>query len=184
MNTRLAHFLGGSAGRWQIREIRKVKGESLPWAERLEIADSIPFSEVAWQLQGIISNTRYTTTEEKKQLEAKQEGLGRSDSTYAVMIPIKKSEAWWQLNQDERRSIFEEQSSHTSLGLNYLPAIARRLYHCRDLSGDEPFDFITWFEFAPSDETPFDDLLVHLRSSREWDFVEREVEVRMVRMDG
>ena len=39
-----------------------------------------------------------------------------------------------------------------------LPA-ARRLHHCRDLSENEPFDFITWFEYAPSDEVRFNNLL-------------------------
>lgn len=124
---------------------------------------------------------RYTTAEEKGQLEAKQEGLGRSDSTLAVLIPIKKTEAWWDLSQDERREIFEEQSRHTTIGLEYLPAIARRLYHCRDLGPGEPFDFLTWFEFSPDHEQAFDELLLKLRSSREWEFVEREVEIRLKR---
>jgi hypothetical protein len=138
-------------------------------------------SEGPWLLRGIRSNTRYTTAEERLQLEARQEGLGRSDSTLAVLIPIKKTEEWWQLSQDDRREIFEEKSKHTSVGLRYLPAIARRLYHCRDLSPDEPFDFLTWFEFSPQHEKDFDDLLLHLRASREWDFVEREVDVRLRR---
>ena len=28
-----------------------------------------------------------------------------------------------------------------------LASVARRLHHCRDLGPDEPFDFLTWFEF-------------------------------------
>jgi Chlorite dismutase len=179
MDNRLVCFSAGSEGPWIIREIRDVRGAALPLAQRLHVSDSPISHTVPWLLRGIRSNTRYTTAEEKLQLEARQEGLGRSDSTLAVLIPIKKTEEWWQLSQDERREIFEEKSKHTSVGLRYLPAIARRLYHCRDLSPDEPFDFLTWFEFRPQHEKDFDDLLLHLRASREWDFVEREVDVRL-----
>ena len=85
------------------------------------------------------------------------------------------------MTQDERRRIFEEQSHHTQIGLDYLPAIARRLHHCRDLNEPEPFDFLTWFEFAKTDTAEFDKLLSRLRASEEWLFVEREVEIRLVR---
>jgi hypothetical protein len=61
----------------------------------------------------------------------------------------------------------------------YLPAVARRLHHARDLG--EPFDFLTWFEFAPSHAPAFDALLAELRASEEWRFVEREVEIRLIR---
>jgi Chlorite dismutase len=179
MNSRLAYFSPGPEGQWFIRESRRIKGASLPSAGRLQISDLPPPDSVPWLLRGIRSNMRYTTAEEKGQLEAKQEGLGRSDSTLAVLIPIKKTEAWWDLSQDERREIFEEQSRHTTIGLEYLPAIARRLYHCRDLGPGEPFDFLTWFEFSPDHEQAFDELLLKLRSSREWEFVEREVEIRL-----
>ena len=63
--------------------------------------------------------------------------------------------------------------------MQYLPRIARRLYHSRDLA--EPFDFLTWFEFAPEHEGAFDDLLAMLRSREEWTFVDREVDIRLSR---
>jgi len=153
----------------------------LPSAERLLISPDNGTQDQKWILRGVRSNARYTIAEEKAQLELRQEGLGRPDSTVAVLIPIKKTDEWWLLSQDQRREIFEEQSRHTSIGLQYLPAIARRLYHCRDLSTNEPFDFLTWFEFRPEHERDFDDLLIHLRTSREWDFVEREVDIRLER---
>ena len=80
--------------------------------------------------------------------------------------------------QAEGRAVIEEQSHHIAHGLRVLPAVARRLHHCRDLSGDEPFDFLTWFEFAPEHEAAFDALLDVLRASPEWAYVEREFEVR------
>ena len=61
--------------------------------------------------------------------------------------------------------------------LKYLPAIARQLYHCRDLG--EPFDFLTWFEFAPAARDAFDDLVGELRSTEEWSYVEAEIEIHL-----
>lgn len=81
--------------------------------------------------------------------------------------------------QDERRAIFDKESHHTAVGLEYLPGVARRLFHCRDL--EESFDFLTWFEFAPEHTKAFDQLLLRMRSSKEWQYVEREVEVRLER---
>jgi hypothetical protein len=45
----------------------------------------------------------------------------------------------------------------------------------------EPFDFLTWFEFAEGDIGAFDELVGRLRDSEEWQFVDREVEVRLRR---
>ena len=100
-------------------------------------------------------------------------------ATAAALIPIQKSAAWWALPQDERRAVFEDRSHHIAASLGYLPRIARRLHHGRDLG--EPFDFVTWFEFAPADAAAFDELCAALRATEEWSFVEREVEVRLIR---
>ena len=105
----------------------------------------------------------------------------RPGSTCAALIPIRKNAAWWALTQQERRDILEARSRHIEIGLRYLPPIARRLHHCRDLAEAQPFDFLTWFEFAPADAAAFDELLAALRATPEWDYVEREVEVRLQR---
>ena len=57
--------------------------------------------------------------------------------------------------------------------------MARRLYHSRDLG--EPFDFLTWFEFAPADQAGFDELVGMLRATDEWSFVDREIDIRLER---
>ena len=108
-----------------------------------------------------------------------QAGLGRPEATCAALIPIKKSAAWWELTQEERRQIFEDKSHHIASSLKYLPAIARQLYHCRDLG--EPFDFVTWFEFEPADAEAFEELVTMLRATEEWRYVEREVDIRVER---
>lgn len=188
INPRLTEFCAGATGDWVIRNIRPVMGPTLPPAHALSIkpvAESgakIPATPAAWVLHGLPSNARYTDAEEKAALLAKQEGLGRPEATCAALLPIRKTAAWWDLPQDARRRVFEAQSHHTQIGLRYLPAIARRLYHCRDLSTAEPFDFLTWFEFRPEDEPAFDHLLAELRRSPEWTYVDREVDVRLVRI--
>ena len=83
--------------------------------------------------------------------------------------------------QDERRAIFEDRSRHISTSLRYLPRIARRLHHGHDLG--EEFDFLTWFEYSPSDAAAFEELVVLLRASEEWRYVTREVDVRLLPAD-
>lgn len=89
---------------------------------------------------------------------------------------------WWNLPSNERRAIFEDRSHHIATGLEYLPAVARRLYHSRLLG--EPFDFLTWFEFASDDAPAFDQLVRRLRQTEEWGYVEREVDIRVHRPDS
>lgn len=72
---------------------------------------------------------------------------------------------------------------HISVGLKYLPSVARRLHHCRDLCEAEPFDFVTLFDYAKADAAAFDEMLAIMRASEEWKYVEREVDIRPVRID-
>ena len=177
-------FVGGNFGRWRILSTTAVCGAGLDPASHLDIvqvSNSVQDAEAKWRLHGQISNLRYATLAELTALRARQEALGRPATRRAALIPIKKSEVWWQMAQDERRDIFEAQSHHTAIGLDYLPAVARQLYHARDLG--EPFDFLTWFEYDASDADAFEDLVRKLRSTREWSFVEREVDVRLERVD-
>ncbi len=100
-------------------------------------------------------------------------------ATCAALIPIRKTETWWTMAQDERRKIFETKSHHTETGLKYLPAIARKLYHCRDIG--QPFDFLTWFEYAPEDSDKFEELVKSLRETEEWKYVDREIDIRLIK---
>jgi len=43
----------------------------------------------------------------------------------------------------------------------------------------KPFDFLTWFEYAPEHAEDFEQLVRELRKTEEWDFVQREVDVRL-----
>ena len=176
-------FAGASTGKWSIERLETVAGSPLAPASRLEVIEgpgaARPAGDAVWVLRGVTSNERYVAVGEHRQLAARQEPLGRAESTRAALIPVRTSEAWWDLAQDERRRIFEESSHHIATGLEYLPAVARRLHHGRDLG--EPFDFLTWFEFAPEHAAAFEELVRRLRETEEWTYVEREIDLRLAR---
>ena len=182
MNARGFSFVGGASGGWRVTRVSRVVGEGLEDAKCVDVVganlSSLP-PDAVWVLRGTASYDRYVTRQEKNRLNSEQPLLGRLEATCAALIPVKKSPEWWQLAQDERRAIFEERSHHVQTGVKYLPAIARRLHHSYDL--DEPFDFLTWFEYAPEHAGAFEELVLELRATEEWNYVIREVDVRLVR---
>jgi chlorite dismutase len=174
-------FTGSTAGDWRSDRLSAVVGDPLAAAAYLTIStcDLIAGVDSSWSVSGFRSNIRYAGKAEVEAMATIQEDIGRPQATRAALIPIRKSAAWWDLAQDERRAIMEEQSRHIGIGMEYLPAIARRLYHSRDLGG--PFDFLTWFEFATQDSDHFEHLVDRLRATEEWTYVEREVDIRLTR---
>ncbi|WP_108520272.1 chlorite dismutase family protein [Bradyrhizobium algeriense] len=178
-------FRGGHSGAWRVTRFVPVKGASLAPTPALSVVHSLSIalpmlpSATSWRLAGVASHLRYTERDEKKRLDADRAEIGRPEATYAALIPIKKSATWWELTQEERRQIFEDRSHHIAASLKYLPAIARQLYHSRDLG--ETFDFLTWFEYAPADADAFEELVRTLRATEEWRYVEREVDIRVER---
>jgi hypothetical protein len=179
----LVRFIGGSSGQWRVLRSDSVLGPALPTASHVFIIEGnsdITHGDRAWELRGVASHQRYVEKLEADSLRSVQAALGRPEATRAALIPIRKNERWWDLAQDERRAIFEDRSKHIASTLRFLPAISRRLHHSRDLG--EEFDFLTWFEFAPEHETVFDELVIMLRSTEEWTYVEREVDVRLLRV--
>lgn len=183
MKPHLTTFVGGGVGRWAVDRIDAIAGAGLRYVPRLAIiegADARLPPNAAWALRGVAGPERYATSAEDDALVARQESLGRPAARRGALIPITKSVQWWQLPHQEQRAIFEESSHHIAIGMQYLPAIARRLHHGRDLG--QPFDFLTWFEFAPEHEADFDELVGRLRATEEWSYVVREVDIR-VRVD-
>jgi hypothetical protein len=178
-------FRGGQTGAWRVTALASVRGEGLPPVRALSVVHSaaiaLPLlpSPTSWRLAGVASHARYVERDERVRLEEAQAGLGRPEASCAALIPIRKSAQWWELTPSERRAIFEDKSRHIGSSLKYLPMIARQLYHGRDFG--EPFDFLAWFEYAPEHIPLFEDLVGMLRATEEWGFVEREVDVRVVR---
>ena len=176
----LVTFIGGDAGPWSVDKMTAVAGEGLPAVERIDVVEGTGSPHPGtWVLRGTIEGDHYVLDAERHELQGRYAPLGRPTAISAAMIPIRKRAEWWALPHHMRRAIFEERSHHISTTLAYLPRIARRLHHSRDLG--EPFDFITWFEFAPGDAAAFDELVDTLRGTEEWTYVEREFDVRLSR---
>ena len=136
MNPRLFSFVGGAAGEWSVLSATAVVGEPLPIVERIDVVEraiSAMPDGGKWMLRGVTSNERYVTRPDKDRLLEKQVALGRPAANFAALIPIRKNAKWWALTQDERRTIFEDHSKHITVGLKYLPTVARRLHHCLHL---------------------------------------------------
>lgn len=96
-------FVGADSGTWSIERLVTVSGEPLDSASRLEVLEGSraarPVSDPGWVLRGVTSNERYVNRVEHNELLSRQEPLGRAGSTRAALIPITKSEAWWDLAQ-------------------------------------------------------------------------------------
>ena len=108
LGDRLVRFVGGKTGMWRVLAIRLVQGDGLPQAERVAVfrGDEPSPHEPQWTLSGVISNIRYVERSEQQELTLKQAPLGRPEATLAALIPIRKTAAWWNLTQEERRNIF------------------------------------------------------------------------------
>src|SRR5689334_16153906 len=108
MASRMFRFVGGDTGSWQIVGMDRIAGAPLEQARRLAIFEAdlaTPQAGSKWCLRGVTSYERYVTRHEHDLLAAAQPALGRPAANCAALIPIKKTEAWWQLPQDERRAI-------------------------------------------------------------------------------
>jgi hypothetical protein len=177
----LVAFVGEDASPWRVQRLTTVRGMPLAPVSRVRVVEGPAAAsagrDAAWVLRGVTSHERYVTRAEHEALAARQQGLGRPQATRAALIPITKSEEWYELPQDERRRIFEDRSRHIATGLEYLPAVARRLHHGRERG--ETFDFLTWFEYAPEAGPAFEQLVARLRATEEWTYVVREIDVRL-----
>lgn len=172
-------FAAGEHGEWRIARIDAPLGDGLAPAARLAVHNAVGTpADCAWSVSGMVSNERYVTRSEKTALLTLPAATAPG---CAALIALRKCADWWALTQDERRAVFETQSRHIALGLELGDGISRRLHHCRDLHEDAPFDFLTWVEYVPQDEARFDTLLARLRASEEWRYVEREVDIRLLR---
>lgn len=180
-NPRITSFLGGTEGEWSVTSQTTLRGDPVESVARVAMVSGALTSSdtAAWILRGAFTHDRYTTRDEKTELVAKQSPIGRREATRSALILLRKNAAWWSLAQNERRAILEEQSHHIAIGMRYLPAVARRLLHCRDFATQEPFDFLGFLDFAPENESAFNAMLDELRGTREWSFIDRDIDIRL-----
>lgn len=147
---------------------------------RIESADGVAF-DLPVIFLGKAQALQYTSPAQQASL-AHAHGEFASGAS-AVVIPIRKSAAWWSLPEEQRRAHFREGAGHTHTGAPYVDRIYRKLYHSREL--DVPYDFVTYFEFAREDADYFRELLAGLRDPRrnpEWRYVEWECEFWLTKL--
>jgi hypothetical protein len=103
MRPLLVTFVGGQTGPWVVERLDTVAGEPLDGASRLEVAEgpasSLVGGEPAWALRDVASNERYVSGVEQHGA-VEEAGVAWSSS---ALIPITKSDVWWELPQAERR---------------------------------------------------------------------------------
>jgi hypothetical protein len=183
-NSRATTFIGRKTGSMSVVSHTTLSGPPMTQVDCVDmvagVATELP-GDASWALHGVTSNDRYTTRVEKAELISKQAPVGRAEATSAALILLRKRAEWWSLTQDERRAILETDSHHIAIGMRYLPTVARRLLHCRDLGDEAPFDFIGFLDFAPESEAAFNKMLGELRATREWSFMDREIDIRLTK---
>jgi hypothetical protein len=115
---------------------------------------------------------------------------GRQQHT-VIIIPIRKTEAWWQKSALERHAYFYPHTDaesgapvpgHAQIAADGISTIYRRLYYNPDGHGRPgEYDFITYFECADARMPVFDAICRGLRDATrnpEWRFVEEGQEWR------
>ena len=140
--------------------------------------------------QGVPQHLQYTTGEQRADLKTHSRAeLPAGMDTVAVVIPIRKSAAWWSLPQDERNAHFHKKGDkpgHTAIGAKYVERIYRMLYHTRYAVETTDHDFITYFEFERKHTEDFKNLLAQLRDPQqnpEWNHVDHEYEIWLTKLE-
>lgn len=171
----------------QIRDTPGVKVEVGATLVRVEVNVVWLSSSPTPLFRGVVRHQDYITQEDRKVLAGSRSPLPASSDTVAVLIPVRKSAAWWALPADERSSHFRKRTNHpghTAIGVDYINRVYRKLYHTRYAVETADHDFLTYFEFEKADEPAFDRLLATLREQQlnpEWGYVDREYELWMTR---
>lgn len=159
-------FVAGFDGRWMVEGISAPVGDPLPPAARLAVVEGAD-AEVAdgrWVLRGVVSG-------QGEDARTDQLPLGRPEARCAVLLAVRMTPDWWERAEEDRRAL--------SATIEHGPAISRRIH--RALDRKEPFDVLTWFEFPPNQHAEVNDMLTGLRGSQEWPFVERAVQIHLIR---
>lgn len=179
-DTSMMHYVGGSTGSWRVDQIKTFSGPELASVTHLEIVgghmDRVP-QGATWVLPGVVSSTRYIAREEPRRLEPSNAFTSEARTPSAALVLIRKSEEWWNLAGETRQDIIEARSRQIDARLRRRQPFARRLTLQRDAS--HAFDFLTWFEFDAKDATLIDELSRAIRATDEWNYVEREIEIRL-----
>jgi hypothetical protein len=170
-----------------VRGTPGVKVEVGTTLVRVEVNAVWPAGDPAPLFRGVVRHQDYTGRADRETLAGSRSPPSPGPDTVAVLVPVRKTAAWWALPADERAAHFREQPGkpgHTATGAGYVDRVYRKLYHTRYAVETADHDFLTYFEFEKAHESAFDALLAKLRDpavNPEWGYVDREYEIRMTR---
>lgn len=185
----------GRLNRYRVDVVDAVKGSLSPtprsgWPMvRVEAESPIELA-LPVTFYGVTEHLQYTSQAQAAALAHSHVEYRASDGVIrAVLIPIRKTEAWWSLPHDKRQEHFNNEEGgrpgHTKIGEKYVDRVFRKLYHSRYLGRATRYDFLTYFEFPQEDEGRFRELLRQLRDpavNPEWGYVDVEFEIWMTKL--
>ncbi len=182
------HYQVGATN--SVQDVPVVLLPKASWVLRVETAQPLSTEQrlslrgaAACELIGVTQHLHYASREQRQELAAiSAPELPAAEDSLAVLIPIRKSTAWWSLAHSERLAHFSHGSGHVPIGSKFAASIFRRLYHSRYLENVTGYDFLTYFEFPESRTSEFQQLLKELRDTSgnpEWSYVEAESEIWM-----
>lgn len=181
----------GRGNRYRVEDVCSVTGEAPVSLDGLTALTRIESNFVLapvepWCFRGVTQHHQYTSAEQRKALAHAHAEFAPGD-VRAMLIPIRKSAAWWSLPTDQRQAFFNQGklAGHTAIGEKYVDRVFRKLYHSRYLDTSLGYDFLTYFEFRPEHEPAFRDLLAALRDpsvNPEWAYVDLEYEIHMTKI--
>ena len=184
--------------RYRVDSSNVLRGDAVanfkPGAEIVRVCSNEPLDECADRappLSGCTQHLHYTSDMQRERLVAiSAKEIPAAEKPVTVLIPIRKSDAWWSMGQNARAEFMNGAAAHrghTAIGEEYAALIFRQLLHARYLdSSKKPYDFLTYFEFRDADREWFKGLLNRLRDEAinpEWAFVEMEQEIWMRKME-
>ena len=191
-----AHAASASKiNRYRVDSINSVRGESVadfkPGDEIVRMCSIDPLGAQPSILVGCTQHLHFTSDAQRDKLLAiSAKEIPATETPITVLIPIRKSDAWWSLGHNARADYMNGSAAyrgHTAIGEEYASKIFRQLIHSRYLdSAKRPYDFLTYFEFPESNRDAFTRLLQRLRDESlnpEWAHVEMEQEIWMRKVE-
>jgi hypothetical protein len=137
-------------------------------------------------LAGAVRNPRYSSPE-MVQYANKNAPTRRSGrvARNAIIVPVRKTEAWWEMTALERHTYFYPHvdrasgcpvKGHARAAEPGISTLFRRMYHNPDgYQVPNEYDFITYFECEDEQLPVFDRVLANLRDPQqnpEWQYVQ------------
>lgn len=180
---KIFHYVGGTSGPWRITKIDTQIGLPLRAASHVDInvgpLASQPFN-ASWILRGVASSTRFITRDDASEFTLTSSPSHQSQTPCAALILIRRCYEWWNLDKAERTEFQKDREDLLHTNVPFFSTIAKRFQFQR--KRNESFDFMAWIEYEASDAALLDEIASTFRRSREWFFVDREIDIRMERV--